>query len=115
MIRVHVHRLDFGAQPAVGLEVPEDDELADPHHLAVQLGHQDRAATRVDVTQRGAVRTEISGILRARRPPGDRAEQQQLDDTAEVALVRLPDDEARGCHGRSLLTQAIVPSPARPQ
>ena len=86
MIRVHVHRLDFGAQPAVGLQVPEDDELADPHHLAVQLGHQDRAATRFDVTQRGAVRTEIGGILRAGWPPGDRAEQQQLDDTAEVAL-----------------------------
>ncbi len=54
-VRMHVHRLDLGAQPALRLQVAEDDELADTHHLARHLGHQDVAETRRDLIQGSAV------------------------------------------------------------
>jgi hypothetical protein len=69
VIRVHVDRLDFGTQPAACLEVPKDDELARPHHLAGQLGHQHDAAISRAVGQRGTIRIEIVGILPAEWPP----------------------------------------------
>src|ERR1035437_4996746 len=63
MVRVHMNGLDFGTKSALGLHVPEDDELADPHHLASHFGDQDSAGTLRNLGQGSAIRGENGRVF----------------------------------------------------
>jgi hypothetical protein len=51
VVGVHVHGLDLGAETAASLQVTEHDELADPHHLVAELGHQHGTGAILDLVK----------------------------------------------------------------
>ena len=101
---MHVDRLDFGTEAALGLQVAEDDQLADADHLAAELGDQHGAAasvrSRASAARYGA---EVGGVL-GRGGAGHGAEGEQLHDAAEVGLGgRLGSPGPCGTSGRSVV------------
>jgi hypothetical protein len=84
LVRVHVHRLDLGAQATTPMQVPEDDELADPDDLVTQLRHQDGARAFGYLVQGGSVEGEVATLGRGLARDG--AAREELDDTGKVGV-----------------------------
>ena len=87
---MHVHRLNFGAQTSLRLQVSEDDELADPDHLVAHLGHEDTAGAGGNLVQGGGIGGELIGILFA---IDQRAVLEELDYGSDVRRRSFPQDD----------------------
>ena len=63
VLGMDVHRLELGAEASLGLEMSEDQQLAESDHLAAPLGHQDRAASSLNLLERALVAIGVCGVL----------------------------------------------------
>jgi hypothetical protein len=87
MVGVHVYGFDLGAQTAAPVKVTEHDELADPHHLVAQLGHEHGASAIFNLVQGRSVEGDVATLWRDLAWNGTAVE--QLNDPGQV-VVRCP-------------------------